>query len=738
MKGPSARRRARRRVAQVSVLGLFTLVAVLSTLIGNPALRNRLSGLVFDFYQQIRPRPEAGAPVVIVDIDEASLREIGQWPWSRSEIARMVDRLGELGAAAIAFDLVFAEPDRTSLRQSANALILAGVQVELPENFPDNDEILAAAFARNGVTAGFVLSNETDTPLPKFPPKAGFAVAGDDPKEYLLAYDGGVTNLPVLSEAAAGLGFYSFPASPDGIVREVPVVAMSGDNLYPALSVEALRTAQGAGSFVVRATGASGEADTGRAAMTALKVGALELPTGPAGQFRVYYSSIPSVARISAAKLLDPSTSSQFADRIAGHIILIGTSAIGLRDIVATPIAAAVPGVEVHAEIIDQIVGQTFLTRPDWALGAEVVAAVSFTAVLLVAVLSFGPLLGAIAAAMITTAAVAMSWLSFAYAQVIIDPILPSIAVISVYVAVTALLLLLTDRERQFVRRAFAHYLAPSMVERLAEDPAALALGGEIREITILFSDIRGFTSLSENLDPQELTSLLNRFLTPMTDVLLGAEATIDKYIGDAIMAFWNAPLATADHPRRACLAALQMLAALEELNSTEAKAIKIGIGLNTGECCVGNLGSEQRFNYSAIGDSVNVAARIEGLTKQFGLQILVSETTAAQASGLALLEVDLVRVVGRSEPLGILTVVGDDTYARDEAFERLLTAHRRMIGHYRAGEFDDALRALDETREIAPDRLAAFYQLYEERLRTLRESPPGPDWDGVFTAAEK
>ena len=405
--------------------------------------------------------------------------------------------------------------------------------------------------------------------------------------------------------------------------------------------------------------------------MTALKVGNFEVPTGPSGEFRIYFSGLPSVPRISAADFLDPAKAATHADQVAGTIVLVGTSAVGLRDLVATPRSASQPGVEVHAEIIDQILGGEFLTRPDWAPGAEIALAAVLTLLLLAAVLSFGPLLGAVAALVLIVSGGARDVVVRLRTgrQLVLDPILPSFSVLSVYLVTTALLLLLTDRERQFVRRAFAFYLAPAMVERLAEDPAALALGGETREITILFSDIRGFTSLSEKMDPQQITGLLNRFLTPMTDVLLASGATIDKYIGDAIMAFWNAPLATADHPRHACLATLGMFKALEELNKNEGTPIKIGVGLNTGSCCVGNLGSEQRFSYSAIGDSVNVAARVESLTKQYGLSILITEYTASQVSDLALLEVDLVRVVGRAEPVAIFTLLGDETHAKSAEF---------------------------------------------------------------------
>jgi adenylate cyclase len=288
------------------------------------------------------------------------------------------------------------------------------------------------------------------------------------------------------------------------------------------------------------------------------------------------------------------------------------------------------------------------------------------------------------------------------------------------------------------VRRAFGQYLAPALVERLAEDPNALALGGETREITIHFCDIRGFTTISEGLDPQELTRLLNNFLTPMTNVLLASGATIDKYIGDSIMCFWNAPLPLPNHGRAACLATLQMVRELEELNRRENKTLKLGIGLNSGICCVGNLGSEQRFNYSAIGDAVNVASRVEGLTKQYGVSILVTETTAAQAPDLAFLEADLVRVVGRTKPIAVHALLGDAAHAASAEFQTLRDAHLAFLDAYRGGRFHLAAEALANVASHAPAGLTHLYELYVERLATLRADPPAVGWDGVFIAREK
>jgi adenylate cyclase len=730
-------RSARRKSLLVWLVGLLTLGAFVALNVLGLLPIDRLTPLVFDAYQRLQPRVESGAPLAIVDIDEASIAELGQWPWSRAVLGKIVDRLGELGAATIAFDVVFSEPDRTSLAEAARSLQQAGATVVLPPGQAlDNDALFAAAIARNSVVAGIVASNDTTGALPA--PKAGFAFGGTDPKRYLPDFKGGVSNLKILTDAAQGLGVFSFPPSSDGIVRIIPLVAASGGNLYPALSIEALRLAQGAQSVLVRSTDASGETAAGTPAMSTLRVGAIDIPTGPHGELWVYFSGLRSMPTIPAAALLDPQRSASFADQIAGHIVLVGTSAVGLRDLVATPTDASMPGVRVHAEIIDQILGGTYLSRPDWAVGAETLAALLLGLVLVFIAQRGGATLSAITALALIAIAVGGSWAGFHEARLLLDPILPASAVLAVFAVNMPLLLLLTDREKQFVRGAFGRYLSPTLVERLADHPGALKLGGEMRDLTILFSDIRGFTSLSENLAPDELTGLLNGFLTPMTDVLLESEATIDKYMGDAIMAFWNAPLDIADHPRKACRAALAMLASLEQMNRERGSALKVGVGLNSGPACVGNLGSAQRFSYSAIGDSVNLASRVEGLTKSYGVSVLVTEATRAAAPDLAFLEVDLVRVVGRAEPVPVHTLLGDAAFATTPAFQALGEAHARLIASYRAADMTGAEMALAAARALAPASLEKLYDKYTERLVSLRAEPPPAGWDGVFTSNEK
>ena len=417
--------------------------------------------------------------------------------------------------------------------------------------------------------------------------------------------------------------------------------------------------------------------------------------------------------------------------------MLIGASAQGLRDQRATPMSASVAGVTIHAEIIDQIFSGVSLSRPDWALGLELFATVVLS-LLAIAVIPFLSVAGnTLWALLLGGGTVVACWFAFLEQQILLDPVLPVTAILVSFGAASAARLLVTENQERFVRQAFGQYLAPTLVQQLARHPDRLTLGGENRELTLLFCDIRGFTKISEGLDPSELTELLNNFLTPMTDVLLESGATIDKYMGDAIMAFWNAPIAQQDHAMRACRAALNMETGLNELNASLTHKINIGIGLNTGICCVGNLGSTQRFNYSAIGDAVNVAARIESLTKQYGVSNLIAETTAAGAPDVAKLEVDRVRVVGRAEPLTILTMPSEaDLEGQD--FERLAERHMAFMDCYYRGDLAAAKQAVEALAQDSPRSLSGLYGVFRERIEQLAAAGVADDWDGVFVATKK
>jgi adenylate cyclase len=721
--------------------GFLSLALLFAAASLGSGLSDRLSSLVFDEYQRLNPRTPGDTPIVIVDIDEDALAEIGQWPWPRSRLAVLVDRLGEMGAAAIAFDIVFSEKDRTSLSRTLLDLREAGADVTFPGAIPelDNDAIFAGALKGNPSILGFALTDEIKSEVPK--PKAGFAFAGRDPRQILPSYSGSVHILPEFYQAAHGLGFFSFPATTDGVVRKMPLIARSGDELYPTLGMESLRVAQQAANFVVKSTGASGESEVGAPAIVSVRVGALEVPTDGTGRLWLYYSGRLADRTISASDLLvEPIDHGTLEQRIAGNIVLVGTGAVGLRDLVVTPLGYGVPGVVVHAEMLDQILSGTYLHRPDYMPGLEYFLAAAVTLLLMFSLRPGRPVFGGLLAFGLFAGVVGLSWYAFAERQMLLDPLLPSLAAVLVYIAVTVAQYLSSEREKRFIRNAFGRYLAPSLVARLSDEPEALKLGGELKELTLLFCDIRGFTSLSENLEPEKLTKLLNDFLTPMTDELLQSGATIDKYMGDAIMAFWNAPLPVVDHRAAARRTALAMMRRLDQLNAENGSKINIGIGLNTGECCVGNLGSLQRFNYSAIGDAVNVAARIESITKAYGLPILFADTVLGNDGGgdeqQFVLEVDRVRVVGREEPLVLYTVF-DRELSKISGLTELASAHSAFLEMYRRGDFDAAGRAATSLQGGAPPVLKMLYRTYLDRLDNFRANPPA-NWDGVFTYESK
>ncbi|MBM3571087.1 MAG: adenylate/guanylate cyclase domain-containing protein, partial [Alphaproteobacteria bacterium] len=334
------------------------------------------------------------------------------------------------------------------------------------------------------------------------------------------------------------------------------------------------------------------------------------------------------------------------------------------------------------------------------------------------------------------------------------DPVYPSAVILMVYIAESLILYFRSEAERRTVRTAFSRYMSPALVAQLAQHPERLKLGGQMRDMTLLFCDIRGFTTISEQFDAEGLTRFINRFLTPMTDVILGKQGTIDKYMGDAIMAFWNAPLDDPHHAANACRAALTMIADLSALNQNwrkEAEAegrpfrpVDIGIGLNSGLCCVGNMGSDQRFDYSVLGDDVNLASRLEGQSKTYGVAIVVGENTRARAPGFATLEIDLIKVKGKTKPVRIFTLAGDEAEVASNSFQTLKSTHDAMMAAYRGQDWNGAERSLEQCREMvkgrsrAAGRFDGLYDVYAERIAEFRARPPGPDWDGVYVAMTK
>lgn len=697
-------------------------------------LRDARNGL-FDLYQRAAPRPyDPDLPVRIVDVDEASLARIGQWPWPRATVAQLVERLTDLGAAAIAFDMVFAEPDRLDPAAVAGLLpedVRAPVQAALAGR-EGNDEKLARRLGAGPSVLGAVLTDARAGGV--YPAKWGLATAGDDPGVFLPRFSGAVAPLPALAAAAWGIGALNWLPDRDQVVRRVPLLLGLEGKIVPGLGAEALRVAQGASTYVVRASNASGDAGFGtQSGITAVRIGALEVPTDAQGEVRVRFTPTAPRRFLSAASVLDGTVARSEVD---GRIILVGTSAAGLMDTRATPLDAAVAGVEVQAQLIEHVVTGANLVRPDWARGAEMVLAALLGLLLALVLPRVSALAAGLAGALVVAALAAGAWLAFTRLDLLLDPMGPGAVVLGVYLMGVLALYRDEQQQKKWVRSVFGRFVSPKVVEKLAENPERLVLGGETREITILFCDLRDFTSLSETMDAQALTRFMNAYLTPMTEVVLAHGGTIDKYIGDAIMAFWNAPVDDPHHARNAALCALAMSRRLDQLNEgwrREAEAagrafapVRCGVGLATGPCCVGNLGSEQRLEYSCLGDDVNLASRIEGATKNMRVDILVSEATMQAAAGLAFLEADLLMLKGKSRASQLYLLAGDEDFARTADFAALVEAHGALMSDFGAGALDAAAARAQALERSAPERLGRFYRLYVERCRDGRPAPAG------------
>ena len=734
------------RLLYVLILGTV-IVASLALRIWDPSPVARLRSLVFDAYQRVSPRAfDPALPVRVVDIDEESLKRVGQWPWPRTVLADLVTKLGQNGAAAIGFDMVFPEPDRMSpantLRFWPNAEALAGLRQEI-EKLPSNDQVFAEAIGTAPVVLGFIAAPQ-GTSFPET--KAGFAHGGDDPKLFAPYYPGAAASLKELQDQAQGAGSLNWIPDHDQIIRRMPMVIRVGDTLYPSFAADMLRLAQGASTYMVKSSGASGEKAFGeKTGIVKIRVGDLEIPTEADGQMWIRFTPEAKERYLPAWKVLNGEIG---REELEGRILLIGTSAAGLLDLRATPLDASVPGVSLHAQAIEQIMRGSFLQRPDFATAAELLYILVIGLLIAFLIYCMGALGSAVLGGAAVAAVIGISWYAFDAFGWLVDPIYPAVALTAIYLVGTLVVFLRTERERNRVRHAFSHYMAPALVERLANDPSRLKLGGETRDMTLLFSDVRGFTGISEGLDAEELTRFLNSLFTPLSNIILEEQGTIDKFMGDAVMAFWNAPLDDSLHPSHACSAALRMMREVETLNElwreeAEAKGrpfkpVQLGIGLNTGICCVGNLGSETRFDYSVIGDNVNVASRLEGQSKTYDVGTVVGESTTARAPDFAFLELDLLKVKGKTEATRAFALLGDTAFKQSPNFITLAERHGQFLACYRAKDWDAAEALSRECERLNTSHLDRLYALYRERIDYFRTNPPPPQWDGTAEALSK
>ena len=736
----------------LSALILLVLLVDTSGLYKYPFLK-QLENWTYDTRLNFTRPDTLDDRIVIVDIDENSLAEVGRWPWGRDKLATIVDNLfGVYQVKVVAFDIVFAEKDESSgleqFEQLANTTLKdnADYQRALQEIRPSlmHDEIFADSLAGKNVVLGYYFKTNLQQGesgiiglLPPALTKMDAQWSERLPLNKAAGYGG---NLDILQSSALSGGYFDNPfVDADGVFRRVPLVQSYEGYLFASL---ALATTQGyldtAGiELAVESQGSKGgKGGKEYYALETINLQSFQIPVDANGAvFVPYRGRQGSFPYVPAYKVLEGSADPEL---LKGKIVLVGTSAPGLLDLRSTPVQNIYPGVEVHANIISGILDNRINHKPAWTAGYEFVLliVVAISMALLLPLVS--PLIAA--ASTVGFSAVIMVGTFAAWNNNLILPLAsPMMLIVLIFMLHMTYGFFIESRGKRQLANLFGQYIPPELVDEMSESPEEFSLDGENREMTVLFSDVRGFTTISEGMDPKELTQLMNALLTPMTRVIHKNRGTIDKYMGDAIMSFWGAPLADTEHARHALYAAMEMMDELkimqEDFLQRGWPAVNIGIGLNTGNMNVGNMGSEFRMAYTVLGDAVNLGSRLEGLTKNYGVNIIVSESTKSEISEFLFRELDLVRVKGKNEPVAIFEPVGHRNDVEKSVTEEL-SAYRKALSNFRAQSWDKAELDFFNLNRSYPDRY--LYQVYLERVTVYRNEPPGDNWDGVFTHTSK
>ncbi|MCI5116554.1 MAG: CHASE2 domain-containing protein [Candidatus Electrothrix sp. LOE1_4_5] len=720
-------------VQAVHLVGL--LLTILSVVLYqyNPCGLEELRCRAFDLFLSSQPAPQGDIRVVIVNIDSNSLLCYGQWPWPRDLLAKMLERVTAAQPAVVGFDILFAEPDRSSPPISGSDISLY-------------DFTLAKALYNSPtpVILGYVLTgNDINSMRKKHVPKTGGLIFdGGDPAPFLHTFSGVEANIKVLEETASGSGFFNIVPDPDTITRRIPLLASFSGQVYPSLVLSMIQAAEGE-SCADCAVRVVVDQEIKNNGIRFVQAGPYQIPTTRHGELLVHFSG-PShtFSYISAADILsDDYNPTTLREMLVDAYVLVGISAPGLFDILAVPTDPVFPGVELQAHALNTVLTKNFLYRPEWVKGVEISYLICLGLVFVLLFSRMKATSGFLLVSAIFGGMVLFFLWNF-FHQILIDIVYPTIFTGLLFTLFTFYNFFQEEQKRRWLRSVFSQYVTPAVVDELLKKRNSLVLNGEEREVTILFSDICAFTAMAERMSPDDLCVFLNEYLTPMAEAVMKRFGTVDKFIGDAIMAFWNAPLERSDHIRLASDCALAMLRELAVLNLSWQQQgmpkIRIGIGIHSGVARVGNMGSRQRFDYTVIGDAVNLASRLEGLTRLYGVDILVSGTvsTALQESDFFFRYIDTVCVSGKTEPVVLyqLLPIRNRVNVTDEKIEEE-EAYNSALALYRAKRFQEAASSFQDLCSKYPaDKL---YAVYQERCLQFAADPPD-NWDGVITIKEK
>lgn len=663
--------------------------------LADPVILQTSRHAVFDQFQRWHPRAYQTAPVRIVDIDDESLRKFGQWPWPRSRMADLTLRLQDAGAAAIGFDMVFPEADRTSPAAMLELWNATPQVRSLLAGLPDHDALLAQALARGRVVLGFAPNRTQPTGAPLPVVKARFAALGAPALPFVQDFTASARSLPDLVAAAQGHGGFAFVPDADGVIRRVPALLGLGGTLYPSLATEILRVGMSTANITTRTVEGHG--------LEELRVGNLSLPTSPNGEVWVYYSDPVPERTIPAWKVLEGAVGTS---ELSGTLIVVGTSAPGLMDMRFNALGTIIPGVEIHVQLLEQALGGTGLQRPQWSESAELSLLIVGGLVVGMVALGVGAVPSLSVFLLLLAAVWCSAWLAFRQGNLLLDPAAPSMVFALTFVVSSIVRHVGTERRQRWVKQAFSRYVSPNLVEHLVSHPDALRLSGVRQQCSFLFTDLEGFTTLMETTDPAAAVSLVNRYLDGMIAIAFAHDGTLTRIVGDGLAILFSAPIVQEDHPMRALRCALAMQKfAHQYAGELQAQGIAFGqtrMGVHSGEVIVGNFGGSTILDYRALGDPINTASRLEGANRYLGTLVCVSQAVLAQCPTFAARPIGRLLLKGKQQPIMVfepldMTTTPDADYR--QAFERMRS------------QTPDALEAFERLAQERPtDRLVSMH----------------------------
>lgn len=704
-------------------------------------LLNRVEGIIYDSRLQLTlaetPR-KVNESVVIIDIDEKSMQEQGRFPWSRSKVAELVTKLTDAGVIVIAFDIFFSEPEVNPVTKIMTELPDFSAKYSTPlstiKQQVDADTKLAKALAKNDITLGFLLINDKLSEH-KAPSKSSVVWREDDHiNSQINDYPGAIINIPQLQNAASGQGFINAHSDEDGFIRKAALINRVGDTLYPSLALEAARLYTLANTIETRST-----TPNGITLFEGIKFHNKWIQTDEYGQVLIpYKGGARSFPYYSATDVL---TQRVGLKELEGSVAFIGTSAVGLADLRSTPVGLQYPGVEVHANIFEGLMNPQLLpSKPSWSLGASLIIIIITGLVL--SFFSIGKTARFILALSIIVAGVVVAinfylWSAQKVSLPLFMTLLLTTLLASYYIIVGSIAEMKHSKK---IKTMFDQYVPPERINQLIEQGGNLAKTSERRNMTVLFADIRGFTSLSESMSAHQLSEYLNQYLSSITKIIFDNNGTIDKYVGDMVMAFWNAPLIDKDHAQHGVEAALAMTEGLAEINAVFAQqnlpAISIGVGLSSGDMNVGDMGSIYRKAYTVLGDAVNLGARVESLTKFYGVAILVTEETMQACSAITFRLIDKVQVVGKKTSIALYEPI-NYTNKLNKIQLKEIDNSLKAITLFHNKEWENALSLFEQLENNAVLN-AGVYRVYIERIQSTDIQTLAKDWNGAFVHTKK